>query len=135
MAELSDEALATMIARYEVTPTPHLAINLEHVGGAASRVAVDATAFSERDALYDLIVTGCWTDPAETKANIAWIRETWQALRPFSKPSVYANYLDAGDETRTADAYGPNYGRLAEIKAKYDPENLFRNNQNIVPAK
>jgi len=97
------------------------------------RVDPTATSFSERSAAYNLIVTGCWTDPAETEQNIRWVRDTGAALQPFSKNSVYVNFMDAGDEARTESAFGGNYARLAEVKSTYDPENLFHHNHNIAP--
>jgi len=97
------------------------------------RVDPTATSFSERSASYNLIVTGCWTDPAETEQNIRWVRDTGAALQPFSKNSVNVNFMDAGDEARTESAFGGNYARLAEVKSTYDPENLFHHNHNIAP--
>ena len=74
--------------------------------------------------------------PAQDEPNIRWSRGLWEAMRPYSSGSVYVNFLGVGDdaEDRTKAAYGPNYERLAKIKAKYDPTNLFRHNQNIKPA-
>jgi hypothetical protein len=82
-----------------------------------------------------LIVTGSWVDPGESARNIRWIRETWEAMRPHAKASVYVNYTDSGDEGRTAAVYGTNYARLAALEATYDPDNVFRGNQNILPAR
>lgn len=135
LAELSDAAIDLMIERFAARPTPSLRLNSEHLGGAVGRIDPAATAFGDRAAAYTLIVTGSWTDPAESDANIRWIRETWNALQPYAKPSVYVNYTDAGDEGRTEVAYGANYTRLAALKAKYDPENVFRYNQNILPMR
>ena len=72
-----------------------------------------------------------WTDPAQTEAGIAWARETFDALSPFMADRSYTNYLSAEDHDRVRQAYGPNYERLAELKQKYDPANLFKLNQNI----
>lgn len=73
------------------------------------------------------------TDPAQTAAGIAWARETFDPLRPHTADSAYVNYLDADDASRIRAAYGPNYDRLVNIKRRYDPDNLFRLIQNIVP--
>ena len=104
------------------------------IHGAATRLAPDATAFPHRRGIH-LGVYSLWTDPGHNAANIAWARDTWQALRPFASHAVYVNDLgedESGDRMR--EAYAGNYDRLAAIKAKYDPENLFRLNANIKPA-
>ena len=106
---------------------------LEHIGGAASRVAPDATAYPHRAAGFNLLILTQWTDPADTEANIAWTRETFEALRPHMARRRYVNYLSADDGGYVRDAYGPNYERLLTIKRRYDPDNLFRLNQNIDP--
>ncbi len=107
---------------------------IEQLGGKVAQVAPDATAFSERTAAYSIVIVGDWTDPADNPECIAWVRDSWEAIQPFSRPSAYVNYLGAGDEQRTPAIYGANLPRLAAIKAKYDPDNLFRHNQNITPA-
>ena len=95
------------------------------------------TAYPLRDATYALNAISAWTDPAQDDANIAWSQGLWEAMRPFSPGSVYVNFLGIGDEgdDRVKAAYGPNYARLAQIKATYDPQNLFRLNHNIRPAR
>jgi hypothetical protein len=75
-----------------------------------------------------------WDDPADTQANIAWVRDFWTALRPFSEPGGYVNFMDRDDQVRITDNFRANYDRLATIKAKYDPENVFHLNHNIKPA-
>jgi hypothetical protein len=134
MDDLSDEAIAVLSERFAAVPSPFSAMAIEHLGGAVARVPADATAFGDRQAPYSLVVTGEWEDPLATERNVAWVRETWEAVRLFAKPTVYVNYL--GDEPdRVRAAYGgATYDRLAALKAKYDPENLFRANQNISPA-
>lgn len=132
---LDDEFLERVIERYTAAPSPHLHLHLEHLGGAVGRIAPEDTAFSERSASYTLIVVGSWVDPEETEDTVRWVRETWQALAPFARDSVYINYMSAGDDARTEAAYGSNYARLAALKAKYDPTNVFRYNQNIQPAR
>jgi hypothetical protein len=110
-------------------------MNSEHLGGAVGRVDPGATAFGDRTAAYTMIFTGCWTDPAESERNIRWIRETWDAFQRHARASVYVNYTDTGDEGRTQAVYGANYARLAALKAKYDPDNVFRPGQNILPSR
>jgi FAD/FMN-containing dehydrogenase len=104
------------------------------MGGAVGRVSRDASAFDQRDAAYNLAIIARWTEPAEADGHIAWARDLWEAMRPYAR-GVYVNYLGVGDGAeRVRDAYGPaKYERLAALKAKYDPGNLFRLNQNIAP--
>jgi FAD/FMN-containing dehydrogenase len=107
---------------------------VEHMHGAMTRVGVTETAIPHRRPGYNLVIPSVWLDPAATGDNIAWTRATYAALEPFFASGRYVNYLD-GDERADAvrSAYGPNYERLVEIKRRYDPQNLFRLNQNIVP--
>jgi hypothetical protein len=130
---LSDEAIEAVIAQFATVPSPLSAVVVEHLGGAVARVDQDATAFGDRSAPYSLVITGEWVDPAETERNRQWVRDCWQSVRPFTKETVYVNYVDAGEDARFAAAYGENYQRLAALKAKYDPANFFRHNHNIRP--
>jgi FAD/FMN-containing dehydrogenase len=95
---------------------------------------VDATAFAHREPGHNLVVASVWTDPAEAAENVAWTRETYDAVQPHLAARNYVNYLeDEAGETQIRAAYGPNYERLAALKAQYDPGNLFHLNQNIPP--
>jgi FAD/FMN-containing dehydrogenase len=107
---------------------------IEHVHGAVTRVAVGDTAFPHRAKGYNFLVLGEWIDPALTERCIAWARKSYARMEPFMASGRYVNYL-GDDETGdpVAAAYGSNYRRLQQIKAKYDPENFFRMNQNIRP--
>jgi FAD/FMN-containing dehydrogenase len=134
LAQLSDEAIDTMIECFARCPSPMGQVLLEHLHGAATRVGVSETAFPHRAEGYDLLVLSEWQDPADTDQCIAWARDTYAAMRPFMASGRYVNYLDhdeAGDPV--AAAYGPNYRRLQELKTTYDPHNVFRMNQNIRP--
>jgi hypothetical protein len=75
-----------------------------------------------------------WPDPAQSEAHISWVRSLWEALRPYSTGGVYVNFLDDEGADRVRAAYGASYGRLAALKAKYDPTNFFRLNQNVQPT-
>jgi FAD/FMN-containing dehydrogenase len=101
-----------------------------------SRVGGEETAFGRRDAPFLLSFDATWTDPGQTERNIAWTRSTWSAMHRFSSGQLYLNFGGFGEEKEALvrAAYGTNYGRLAAIKARYDPTNLFRMNQNIPPA-
>ena len=104
------------------------------MGGAIARVPETATAFHHRTHAYSLLLLGGWVDPAETESNVAWVRELWDRTQPLSSSAVYVNYLGTEGQGRVLDAYGPNQARLSAIKAKYDPGNFFRLNQNVEPA-
>ena len=131
--DLSDTA-AALIARYsERKPVGPSIIGLHPIDGAARRVPNDATAWSYRDARWAEVIVGATYDPAENDEIIAWAREAWEALQPLSAGGAYVNFMmdEGGDRVRAS--YRDNYARLAQIKAKYDPGNLFRVNQNIKP--
>ncbi len=115
-------------------PAPLSIITFEHLGGAINRVPVGETAFGQRSALHTFLVLRAWHDPAEDDENIAWGRAAYDVGEPFLQGGVYVNYLGGDDDMRRRAAYGPNYERLAAVKAKYDPTNFFRVNQNIEPA-
>jgi FAD/FMN-containing dehydrogenase len=104
------------------------------MGGETNRVAVDATAYANRDSLYTVNIHSRWTEAAEDDACIGWARKVFDALTPHAIGSVYVNFLTGDEGDRVKAAYGPNYGRLAEVKSRYDPDNLFCTNQNIKPA-
>ena len=135
LTALSDAAIDVVASYFETVPSPRTVIVLEHNGDSAwDRVAETDTAFGNRAWPYNFVVTSAWTDPKETDRNIAWTREFFTAMRPFSAEGAYVNYL-GGDEGLDGlrAAYGQKLGRLMALKTKYDPTNLFRMNQNIAP--
>ncbi len=135
LTELSDGAIDTMIECFARCPSPMSALLLEHFHGQVARVAPDATAFAHRGEGFNLLILGQWQNPAETATCTAWVRATFDALRPFMATGRYVNYLaddEVGDPVRAA--YGVNYPKLQAVKAKYDPENVFHLNQNIQPG-
>jgi FAD/FMN-containing dehydrogenase len=134
LSQLSDEAIDTMIDSFAQCPTPMGQLLLEHFHGAATRVGVSDTAFPHRTEGYNFLALCEWMEPADNDRCIAWARETYARMKPFMASGRYVNYL-ADDETGepVAAAYGPNYRRLQQLKAKYDPKNFFRMNQNIRP--
>ncbi|MGA7880767.1 MAG: FAD-binding oxidoreductase, partial [Terrimicrobiaceae bacterium] len=135
MAELSDQAIDTLISQFASCPSPMSGLLLEHIHGAATRVGVSETAFPHRREGYNFLVVSEWLDPADNARNIAWARESYDLMLPYFSRGRYVNYLgeDEGEDA-VAAAYGPNYQRLRPLKAKYDPTNLFHLNQNIRPA-
>jgi len=103
-------------------------------GGAITRVADDATAFTGRSAAYWLGVESVWEDPSRDGEFMAWCREAWEALRPFTTAGTYVNDLVEASEELARAAYGDaKYERLVELKRAYDPDNVFRLNQNVKP--
>jgi FAD/FMN-containing dehydrogenase len=134
LAQMSDDAIDTMIECFSRCPTPMGQLLLEHFHGAATRVGVGDTAFPHRADGYNLVILSQWSDPASTDRCIAWARETYAGMEPYVAAGRYVNYLgddEPGDPI--AAAYGPNYRRLQELKTKYDPGNFFHMNQNIRP--
>jgi FAD/FMN-containing dehydrogenase len=132
--QLSDQAIDTVIRYAGNLPTPQCEIFLGLLGAQAGRPAAQETAYPHRDALYVMNVHTRWENPAEDSRCIIWAREFFNASAPHASGSVYVNFLTQDEGERIADAYGGNYQRLAQIKMKYDPDNVFRNNQNIRPA-
>jgi FAD/FMN-containing dehydrogenase len=136
MEALSDAAIDVVTGFFARVPSPRTVVVLEYYGdGAMSRVPESETAFGHRNWPYNFLVTSAWSDPADTGRNIAWTREFFDAMRPHLANASYVNYI--GDEG--FDGLRSSYGeekfvRLAAIKSKYDPTNLFRMNQNIAPV-
>lgn len=135
LSGLSEALFETLAAHFAEANAPTTAIVIEQMGGAIARVSPQQSAFSHRDAPYNLLIVSRWSDPAERETHIAWTRRLWQALRPFAAGGAYINYMSGGEpEDEVRAAYGANYERLAALKRQYDPANLFRSNQNIPPA-
>ena len=132
--ELSDELIDILVAAYGRVPSRYSNIAIEPMGGAIARVPDTATAFHHRTHAYSLLLLGGWLEAEESEANVAWVRQLWDATRPLSSSAVYVNYLGTEGDSRIRDAYGPNHARLSQIKRKYDHGNFFRLNQNIEPA-
>ena len=133
---LPQAADGTIIDHAMAIASPHSAVLCMHLGGVAARRPAGETAVGNRTAEYVLNMQGAWEEPAEDHAHIAWARDFWSAMQPFSSGGTYVNFLtEDADEERVRAAYGADlYARLARIKARYDPDNLFRSNQNIRPA-
>jgi FAD/FMN-containing dehydrogenase len=133
-SDLSDGLFDTLIEAASHLPSPQCEIFLGQLGGRAGRVPADAMAYSNRNANYIINVHSRWEDPADDAACIGWARDFFDKATPFSLGSVYVNFMTEEESSRVRAAYGPNYARLAAIKGRYDPHNLFRHNQNIQPA-
>jgi len=132
-ADLSDEAIEVVVKYIRNLPSPHCEIFLGQIGGATMRPAPDATAYPHRNTMYVCNVHGRWDTPAEDRQGMEWARGFFHDTAPHATGGVYVNFLTDDESDRVKAAYGPNYHRLAEIKTKYDPQNLFQINQNIRP--
>ena len=132
---LSGSAIDTHIAQAANAPSDLCLMHLYPINGAAQRVAKDATAWGTRDATWSMVIAGIDPDPAKAEALKAWGRAYWKAVHPFNLEGAYVNFMmDDEADGRVQSSYGDNYARLAAIKTRYDPNNLFRVNQNIKPA-
>ena len=134
--ELSDEVVDGLVAQNEAAPSSHSTIDVWFQGGAIADVDEQATAFGNRGAPFLLGIEGNWEGGGNDEANVAWVRETVELMRPHSDGGMYLNFpgfLEEGEQL-VREGYGPNYERLAEVKSKYDPDNLFRLNANVQPA-
>ena len=124
-----------MVRHFETCPSPMGAILLEHFHGAVTRVGRTETAVPHRAPGYNLLIPSEWMDPATTEANIAWTRAAYDAFAPYRADGRWLNYFGDDEEPGALDAaYGPNHARLGEVKRRYDPDNVFHLNQNILPA-
>jgi FAD/FMN-containing dehydrogenase len=133
-AALSDDALDVLIDYAGKLPSPECEVFLGALGGQTNHPAADAIAYGHRDVLYVMNVHARWSEPAQDDSCIGWARRLFDAMAPFASGSVYVNFLTAEEGSRIAQAYGQNYERLVQVKNKYDPHNLFRQNQNIRPS-
>jgi FAD/FMN-containing dehydrogenase len=131
---LPDEAIDKAVALARELPSDSCEVFMAQLGGAVSRVPETATAYAGRGAAFIVNVHGRWDTPEEDNACVAWSRHVFAELAPFATGNAYVNFLTEDESARVPAAYGPNYARLLEVKRRYDPENLFRVNQNIDPA-
>ena len=132
---LEDGLIDTLIEGTKALPSPECELFIAHMGGAMSRVPVDATAFPQRSAHYIMNVHARWRDAGEDSACIDWARGLFEETAKYALGSAYVNFMPGDESDRIEKVYGQNYQRLSEIKRRYDPDNLFRSNQNIKPGK
>lgn len=137
LKDLSDDAIDLIAAKAHERPSPLSMMVTFLWGGAINDVGSGDTAFTERSALWMASVDGNWADPSDNDDNIEWVRDAWSAISGFGTGSVYLNFTGISDEDTDVgveSAHGKNLRRLARIKARYDPDNFFRLNNNITPA-
>ena len=115
--------------------SPHSIVALFQIGGALNRIDAGRSATGNRDACYVVNLAGSWERPGDDKLNIAWAREAWSDITPFSTGGSYITFLTEDESPeRIAAALGKSLDRLGEIKTAWDPQNVFRTNRNISPA-
>jgi FAD/FMN-containing dehydrogenase len=134
VTELTDEAIAAHMQHGATLPTLNAGMFMYVLGGAVHDVPADATAFGHRDARYVANVAGIWADSADNERNTRWVRDYFEAIAPYSDAGGYTNFASGDDQARAAENYGANHARLREVKRRYDPDNLFHHNQNILPS-
>jgi FAD/FMN-containing dehydrogenase len=132
--DLSDDAIRCIVDFARQLPSPATEVFIGRLGGAAARVAPDATAYAHRDAQFVMNVHGRWDVPDDDARCIAWAREMFGASTPYASDGAYVNFMTAEEGDRIRAAYGSNFARLVEIKRQYDPDNVFHLNQNIKPS-
>lgn len=133
--ELTDEAIAAHVEHGKRTPYLSSTMHLYSMNGAPHRVGPEETAFGHRDKTFAPVIVGMWPDPADNEANTKWVSDYYAAIHPHSgSEGGYVNFMAADDSDRTEANYGPTYPRLTEVKATWDPDNVFHLNQNIEPA-
>jgi FAD binding domain/Berberine and berberine like len=132
---LDDRTIQIMIEALPSIPSPNTQIELAYLGGAVGRVGASETAFGDRSAAFVLNLLADWSTPEDDAANVGWIRDLFNALRPAMKPGVYVNFMSGDEQERVPEAYHERWERIVAVKNHYDPRNFFRLNQNIQAAK
>ncbi len=134
LKEIDDELIRTIIEQLGRMPGPMGLAQIRVLGGAMARVPEDATAFAHRDKPFSLLIESTWIDPTDDGGQRGWVEDFWRIVRPRSA-GVYVNFLGEEGDGRVRHAYKPaTFDRLVAAKKKYDPENVFRRNQNIKPG-
>ncbi len=136
VSSLPDEAIDIHIAEAAKAPSELSLMHLYPIDGAVHRIAKDATAWNTRSATWSMVIAAISADPNQADALKRWGRAYWQAVHPFNFAGGYVNFMmDDEADGRVQASYGDNYRRLESVKAQYDPENIFRVNQNIKPVR
>jgi FAD/FMN-containing dehydrogenase len=134
LTDLTDDCIDAIVDAFAACQSPMSQIVIEHLHGAACRVPVTDTACAVRASGYNVVIISQWMDPRENDTHIEWCRTTYSKLEPYLKTLRYVNYLGHDEDDTLALAYGPNYSRLRDLKAKFDPDNVFHVNVNIKPS-
>ena len=131
---LDDGTIDRLLEAAVSLPSAGTQIELAYLGGAASQVAADETAFGDRTAPFIMNLLAQWSDAAADDVHIAWVRGLFNKLRPAMRPGVYVNFMSGDEQDRVSEAYRERWDRMVAVKTKYDPNNFFRLNQNIPPC-
>jgi FAD/FMN-containing dehydrogenase len=134
LAALGPEAITALIAEAETVGSPFSQVEVLAMGGAIARVAPDATAFPHRDAAWLINVPASWVAAADDEREIGWARSVYARLEPLLAGGAYVNFMGDDESDRERSAYGETLARLRAVKAEWDPDNVFRINQNVAPA-
>jgi FAD binding domain-containing protein/berberine-like enzyme len=136
LSELSDDAIDTLVQQGATRPGPLVQLLLEPLGGAIANVGEEETALGRRDVKWCYHALSMWMDPSQeaADAHMGWAKGLKEAIKPHTRDGVYLNFTSEDDDDRVRSTYGPKYERLQELKAKYDPQNLFHLNANIKPG-
>ena len=130
---VTDGLIDVALERFAAVPSPMTAMLLEHFHGAVTRVGATETAVPHRDEGWNFLMTSVWLEPVDTDANVAWTKDAFAALSEHFSGGRWLNYLGDDQDDAITSAYGPNYDRLVEVKRRFDPDNVFHLNHNIVP--
>lgn len=130
---LDHSTIDLLVHAVSTIPSSDTMIELAYLGGAAGQVPADETAFGDRSAPFVLTLLAAWDQPSADAGNIAWARGEFSKLRPAMKPGVYVNFMSGDEQDRVPEAYQNRWDRMVAVKSHYDPQNLFRLNQNILP--
>ncbi|WP_212589836.1 MULTISPECIES: BBE domain-containing protein [unclassified Halorubrum] len=134
LASLSDSAIETIGEHAARAPSSGATVFVSPRSGAETAPPTDATAYPHRDATHHLLAEARWEEPARDDDHVAWVREFHDAVRPYTTGAAAMNVLTADEgRDRVRAAYGDNYGRLVDVKRRWDPQNRFRSNRNVPP--
>ena len=132
---LDDATIDLMVEAVATIPSSQTQIELAYLGGAAGQVDAKETAFGDRSAPFIMNLLANWPEPSADTANISWVRELFNKLRPAMKPGVYVNFMSGDEQDRVPEAYQERWDRMVAVKSHYDPNNFFHLNQNVPPRK
>ena len=133
LKDLSDDAIDVIVSNAASVSSPFTGIVIEFYGGASNQEPEGGASYPHRENEFDLVIISNWPDRDNDEKNISWTRKFYDEMQAYSSHRVYVNALGVEGADRVREAYGTNYQRLAKLKSKYDPQNLFRYNQNISP--
>jgi FAD binding domain/Berberine and berberine like len=132
---LDDSTIDRLLEAVTTIPSSETQIEFAYLGGAAAQVGATETAFGDRSTPFIMNLLANWSDPSGDANNIAWVRDLFSKLRPAMKPGVYVNFMSGDEQDRVPEAYHERWERMVAVKSHYDPNNLFRLNQNVLPRK